>query len=179
MLRRSEAERVLGEWGVRDVTPDQAAVRSALDEALADNPLKGRPLRRRWRNFTPDPAGYVASMGGPLPYMERLRLIEEHTRAHLLRLERAWLALAAETRGDPERFARDWREAARAWRFADVNDLIDRHNRFFPAESRLPMDPRTGDFVSIDGRSYRRRRLDADWVLERFPPQLAAASAAA
>jgi hypothetical protein len=26
-----------------------------------------------------------------------------------------------------------------------VNELIDRHNRFYPAESRLPMDPRTRD----------------------------------
>jgi hypothetical protein len=177
MLRRTEAERVLGEWGVRDVTPDEAVVRGALDEALADNPLKGRPLRRRWRNFTTDPAGYVASLGGPLPYMQRLRLIEEQTEAHLHRLERCRLALAAELRGDAEAFARRWRETARAWQFGEVNDLIDRHNRFFPAESRLPMDPRTGDFVSIDGDSYRCRRLDADWVLDRFPPQLVAASA--
>jgi len=37
------------------------------------------------------------------------------------------------------------------------------------------MDPRTGDFVSLDGKPYRRRRLDADWILERFPPVRAAA----
>jgi hypothetical protein len=34
------------------------------------------------------------------------------------------------------------------------------------------MDPRTGDFVAVDGTSYRRRRLDAGWVLERFPARL-------
>ena len=31
------------------------------------------------------------------------------------------------------------------------------------------MDPRTGDYVLIRGRSYRRRRLDAAWILDRFP----------
>ena len=32
------------------------------------------------------------------------------------------------------------------------------------------MDPRTGDFVKRGGASYRLEPLDADWVLERFPP---------
>ncbi len=171
MLRRTEAERLLGEWGVRDVTPDEAAVRGGLEAALADNPLKGRPLRRRWRNFSADPAGYVASMGGPLPYMERRRAIEELIERELRRLERAWRALGAECRGDEALFARRWRELVARRRFTEVNDLIDRHNRYYPAEARLPMDPRTGDFVAVDGRSYRYRRLDAAWALERFPAQ--------
>jgi hypothetical protein len=174
VIRRSDAEQVLGEWGVREVTPDQARLRDQLRENLADSPLKGKPLRRRLRNFTPDPAGYVTSMGGPLPYMERLRTIEELTEAHLARLGRAWESLARECR-DPHEFARRWRGLAERWTFYEVNDLIDRHNRFYPVESRLPMDPRTGDFVSIDGRPYRRRPLDARWILERFPPVRAAA----
>jgi hypothetical protein len=171
MIRRTEAEQILGEWGVRDTTPDARRVRDGLSASLEGSPLKGNPLRRRLRNFTPDPAGFVASMGGPLPYMQRLRAIEELTKLHLARLEDAWLGLARET-GDPERFARRWRSVAARWSFWEVNDLIDRHNRFYPAESRLPMDPRTGDFVSIGGGSYRRRRLDGDWVLERFPAEL-------
>ncbi len=31
------------------------------------------------------------------------------------------------------------------------------------------MDPRRGDFALVNGRDYRRRPLDAEWVLERFP----------
>ena len=55
------------------------------------------------------------------------------------------------------------------WDFGNVNELIDRHNRYYPAESRLPMDPRTGDFVLVNGRPYRRTPLDAAWALDRFP----------
>jgi hypothetical protein len=172
VIKRTPAEQVLGEWGVRDVTPDAQQVRDDLTRELDGSPLKGRPLRRRLRNFTPDPAGYVASMGGPLPYMQRLRAIEDLTELHLSRLAHAWRDLAASARGEEE-FERRWRETAARWSFWEVNDLIDRHNRFFPAESRLPMDPRTGDFVRIDGRPYRRERLDAVWVLERFPASLA------
>jgi hypothetical protein len=56
-----------------------------------------------------------------------------------------------------------------------VNELIERHNRWFPAEARLPMDPRTRDFVQINGSSYERQPLDQEWILSRFPADRAAA----
>ena len=62
-----------------------------------------------------------------------------------------------------------WRQVAESWSFDEVNDLIDRHNRWYPMEARLPMDPHTGDFVLVNGEPYRKRPLDARWVLERFP----------
>ncbi|HET8608051.1 MAG TPA: hypothetical protein VFL66_13610 [Gaiellaceae bacterium] len=151
MIRRTAAEQILGEWGVRDATPDERRVRDALTEELDGHPLRGKPLRRRYRNFTPDAAGYVASLGGPLPYMQRLKEIEELTERHRARLEETWRALAAESR-DAATFVRRWRAAVAGWSFYEVNDLIARHNRWFPIESRLPMDPRTGDFVRIDGK---------------------------
>ena len=73
---------------------------------------------------------------------------------------------------DAETFAERWRAIADAWSFDEVNDLIDRHNRFFPAEARLPMDPRTRDFVLVNGKPYWREPLGAAWILERFPPEL-------
>ena len=36
------------------------------------------------------------------------------------------------------------------------------------------MDPKTRDFVRINGRPYERELLDAEWILERFPPDLRA-----
>jgi hypothetical protein len=65
------------------------------------------------------------------------------------------------------------------WSFSELNHLIDRHNANFPAEARLPMDPRTRDFVKINGREYRREPLDATWILERWPADLEAARASA
>jgi len=59
-----------------------------------------------------------------------------------------------------------------------VNELIEKHNRYYPLETRLPMDPRTGDFALVNGERYERRRLDDGWALERFPPSLAAARSA-
>ena len=162
MKRRPED--IIGEWGVRDVTPpSQAERRQLLDEAERDlNPLVGKPLRRRLRNFRAEADNYLASLGGPLPYMQRLRQIDELVEQHEARLaeRRAEVADAAA-----------WRRIAERWDFSDVNDLIERHNRWYPAEARLAMDPRTRDFVKVVGRPYRRERLDASWILERFPAE--------
>ena len=166
---------ILGQWGVRGENDLERIKRERLDRDLEGSPLRGKPLRRRLRNFRPAVDGYIVSLGGPLPYMVRLREIEERTAEHERNLELAWRELAAACAGDPERFARAWRPCAERWSFDEVNELIDRHNRFYPAESRLPMDVKRRDFVLVNGEPYTRRMLDAGWVLERFPPVLSAA----
>jgi hypothetical protein len=93
--------------------------------------------------------------------MARLREIDALTVEHEQQLEEAYGLV-----GDD---AEAWRSLVSSWDFSEVNELIDRHNRWYPAESRLPMDPRTGDYALVNGRSYRRPPLDATWVLERFP----------
>ncbi|MDQ3873941.1 MAG: hypothetical protein M3322_00095 [Actinomycetota bacterium] len=175
-MERREREQILGEWGVRDPNPPEQAQVRRLEADLEGSPLHGKPLPHRLRNFRPAVDGYVASRGGPLPYMRRLREIEVETAAHEERLADAWRALARECRADASTFARRWRALAERWNFSEVNDLIERHNRWFPTEARLPMDPRTGDFVPISGKPYRRRPLDAEWVLRRFPPVVSAAA---
>jgi len=142
-------------------TPRDRRNLAGLEADLRDSPLRGRELPVRLRNFRPDAGTYLASLGGPLPYMARLREIDALTIQH-----EQQLAVAYETLGGE---ADAWEALAGRWDFGEVNELIDRHNRWYPAESRLPMDPRTGDYALVNGRSYRRRPLDASWVLERFP----------
>lgn len=162
MAAKRRPEDIIGEWGVRDVTPPSLAERKRLLDEVEVNPLTGKPLRRRIRRFRPEADRYLASLGGPLPYMQRLRQIDDAIDAHAARLEQAH----AEHGADPVR----WRRLAERWDFGEVNDLIERHNRFYPIEARLAMDPRTRDYVKVGGRSYRREPLDAQWILERFPP---------
>jgi hypothetical protein len=166
---------ILGEGGVREENTREIRERTVLERDLEGSPLVGRPLPRRLRNFRPSVDRLVAALGGPLPYMLRLREIEVQKAAHEQALAAQWRELAEECAGDSAAFARRWRRVAGRWNFYSVNDLIDRHNRYYPAEARLPMDPRTRDFVLVNGERYERRPLDAAWVLARFPPQLAAA----
>jgi hypothetical protein len=171
-----ERTRILGQWGVRGENGRERRDRLTLERDLAGSASAGRRVRLRPHPFTRSPESYVASLGGPLPYMVRLREIAAESEAHERALATAWRELARECAGDPNRFARTWRRLAARWNFASVNDLIDRHNRYYPAEARLPMDPRTRDFALVNGEPYRKQRLDAAWVLERFPPELATES---
>lgn len=174
-MEKREREQILGEWGVRDDTLRGRRQRAALQEDMVDNPLRGRPIRDRQRNWRPEADSYIASLGGPLPYMQRLRAIHDETEEHLARLAAAYEQLAREHHG--HEFAVRWRRLLEGWRFDAVNELIDRHNRWFPIEARLPMDPRTGDFALVGGEPYWKRPLDAVWALQRFPAEPGRAAA--
>jgi hypothetical protein len=168
---------IMSEGATRPETPQDRRELEQLEADLKSSPVRGKPLRQRPRNFRPDPDAGVRALGGPTAWMRRLRAIEDTVEQHERRLGEAWTALA-ETVDDPAEFAAAWRELAESWSFAEVNELIERHNRNFPAEARLAMDPRTRDFVRINGRSYLRDPLDAGWILVRFPPDHDAALAA-
>jgi len=158
-MDRGERERISRQGVILPETSRAQRELALLREDLAEHPFKGRPLRRRYRNFTIDAGSHAASLGGPLPYMARLREIEALTVGHEQAL--------AERYEVTERAA--WYRVAERWSFHVVNDLIERHNRWYPLEARLPMDPRTGDYVLVNGERYSRRPLDVEWVLERFP----------
>jgi hypothetical protein len=162
---RRERERIMRQGVVLPETPRDRANLSGLEQDVRDSPLKGRTLPLRLRNFRPDADSYLASLGGPRPYMARLRQIGALTAAHEQALAEAYAVL-----GDDQAA---WAALVEGWDFGDVNELIDRHNRWYPAESRLPMDPRTGDYALVNGRSYRRSPLDLAWVHERFPSRSA------
>jgi hypothetical protein len=166
---------IMGQGATRPETPQERRAREVIEADLEASPVKGAPLRQRLRNFRPDAESAVRALGGPTVWMRRLRAIEDAVEQHERQLEEAWQALAAELR-DAAEFAETWRRQARHWSFAQVNELIERHNRNFPAEARLPMDPRTRDFIRINGRPYQRQPLDEEWILERFPPDRKAAS---
>jgi hypothetical protein len=166
-VERREREAIMRQGVSRPETPRDRREREALEEDVRGNPLAGEPLRRRLRNFRPDAEAQLAALGGPLAWMRRLREIELAIDQHETRLAEALAELRAEH--DGAELERRWREVAERWNFDEVNDLIERHNRHYPAESRLPMNPRTGDFVLVNGRPYTRRPLDADWVLTLFP----------
>jgi len=166
-VRPEERDALLREDAPRAQTARERRQLADLDEDLRSIALRGAPLPLRLRNFRPDAEGYLAALGGPLPYMVRLREIEAMTSGHEEALGAAYDRVAAEVPADA--FADAWRDEVARWRFDEVNDLIARHNRWYPVESRLRMDPRRRDYALVNGRDYRRQPLDATWALERFP----------
>lgn len=147
--QRSQVERIVG----RD-----------LDEESG----KGKPLSSRSAQSVRTIDAYLKSGVRPR-WMERVADIDAGIAGERRRLDRAYRALKAECDGDPALFSARWRALARSWRFDDLNVLIAQHNDWYPVERDLPLNPRTGDYVRVGGRSYRRPVLGAEWVLEHFP----------
>jgi len=137
-------------------------------ESLEDPRSGGRPFSSRARETRRSLEEYLRAGVRPR-WMERLIEIERGTKRHRRRLGNAYAALREECGDDRAAFARRWHAVARDWRFDEVNELIRTHNEWYPVERDLPMDLRTRDYVLVNGRSYRRRELSADWVLELFP----------
>jgi len=168
-MEKAEREAIMRQGVVLPETPRDRRELAGLEEDLRSLPQRGAPTRLRLRNFRPSASAYLAAARGPLAYMVRLHVIEAQTAEHEERLAEAWRLLAGECDEDTDAFARRWQAIAQGWRFAEVNDLVERHNRWYPVESGLPMDPRTGDYALVSGRDYRLATLDTGWILERFP----------
>lgn len=154
-----------------DRSPEQdrrSTVERHIAKSKVDDSGVGKPLSRRARHTRRSVEAYLAA--GVIPrYMERLKDIEAE-RARLRRqIGRAYRRLQDAYGDDRGGFASAWRERAERWSFDDINRLIDEHNEWYPIESGLPLNPRTGDYVLLRGRSYRRERLGPEWVLAQFP----------
>jgi hypothetical protein len=175
-VERAEREAIMRQGVVRPETPRDRREREGLEEDLRSMPLRGKPVPLRLRNFSPSADAYLAATRGPRPYMLRLREIEKAEARLAEELRGRRQALAEECAEDEGAFARRWVELVSAVSFDEVNDLIERHNRWYPVESELPMDPRRGDYVLVGGRDYRLRPRDVKWALDRFPAELDRAS---
>lgn len=150
--RRSPAERTL--W-----------------RAIDDAPGVGKPLSRASIERERSLEGYLMGQEPPA-WMRRAREIERLTARHERELRAAHRRLREQHGADRRAFARAWRELVERWSFREVNLLVDQHNEWYPIERRLPVHPRTGEYVTVGGgRSYRRERLDAAWALRRFPAE--------
>ena len=146
----------------------RTAAERLVAESLEDPRSGGRPFSSRTRELRRSLEDYLRAGVRPR-WMERLIEIERGTAREQRRLAKTYGALREECGEDRRAFADRWRAIAAAWRFDELNELIRTHNEWYPVERDLPMDLRTRDYVLVGGRSYRRRELGPDWVLERFP----------
>lgn len=148
-------------------TPAEAYL--ARRRAERDRDERGPRLSRRQLQSARSVEGYLTASSPPR-WMERVTEVDRGIARERRRLDAARRALADECAGDDRAFAGRWRALVEAWAFdEELNELIRRHNEWFPIERGLAVDPRTRDYVLVNGRSYRRPVLDARWALHEFP----------
>src|SRR3954462_6083598 len=117
-----EQKAIMSQGAILPETQRDREERRILEEELATSPVRGEPLEQRLRNFRPDADAAIRALGGPTIWMRRLRAIEDELDRHEAELAEAWHELAESAR-DAATFERRWRETARSWSFAAVNEL--------------------------------------------------------
>jgi hypothetical protein len=147
------------------------SVERLVGRDLDESSGKGRPLSDRARQSRRSVEAYLK--GGVRPrWMERVGDIDGAIARERRLLERAHEQLRQACARDGGSFAERWRALAREWPFpADLLELIEQHNEWYPIERDLPLNPRTGEYVRVGGRSYRRPELGPGWILEQFPAE--------
>jgi hypothetical protein len=141
-----------------DQDPRTAAER-LIERSRIDETGTGRPLSERARQRQRSIESFLR--GEALPrYMQRAAEIDRAVKRHLEALTREY---------ERRESRAGWLEVAERWDFDEVNRLIHEHNEWYPVERDLPMNPRTKDYVLVNGHSYRREVLGPAWILERFP----------
>jgi hypothetical protein len=105
------------------------------------------------RNFSIPLEERVRALGGPPAYIRRRRAIEDLEEVLVARVKEA----SAAGRDVAAEIARD---------LVRLNDLIERHNRYYPAEANLPYNARTGQMLEcVGGRPWMPL---VAWTLERL-----------
>jgi hypothetical protein len=148
----------------------RTTVERIVGQDLDEQTGKGRPLSSRAAQTQRSLDAYLKAGVRPR-WMERVAEIDAGIARERRRLAEVYRAVREESAGEPGLFAQRWRSIARAWPFDELNELIAQHNEWYPIERDLPLNPRTGDYVRVGGRSYRRPVLGPAWVLQQFPAE--------
>lgn len=159
-MRDDERDPVGGD----ELTPAERVLRRRLE----DNPGVGRPLSSRARQAQRSVEGYLQG-GNPPRWMERVAEIDHRIARERRELAAEHRALRVRWHHDPDEFARRWRAHAHARDYDELNELIRQHNEWYPVERDLAVDPRTGEYLPVHGRTHHRPLLGPGWVLEQFP----------
>jgi len=157
------------DWPADDATPAERYLRERTD----DLPGVGKPLTERARLGQRSVESYLTGANNPPRWMERVREIDAALKRERRLLEAERRALRARHARNPDGFARAWRDFAaargRSAEYRELSELIRAHNEWYPVERNLPVNPRTGEWVAVGGRSFLRPVVGEEWILREFP----------
>ncbi len=133
---------------------------------------KGKPLKIPQFNFTISLENKVKSMFGPPHYATRARRIEIITQRLIEDLTVEYDRMVAKLGDDSEGFTKQWQELIRSMELVEINDLIDKHNRYYPIEANLQIDPDSGAPLVGSVLWEPVPQITIEGLLDRFPADM-------
>ena len=160
----------LGRGGRRVDSPRERAIAARIDQAAATDSAVPRPLSIHASPFFLDTAAYLRAAAGAPAWSRRLgriQRLEGELREHL------GAALAEYRRrsdGRPLELASAWRAYVVDLDLSELNDLVDKHNLYYPIEAGLRMQWPSGRYILPEGLQFPLPRLTHEALLAEFPP---------
>ena len=139
--------------------------------------IKGKPLKIPQFNFTISLENKVRSMFGPPYYARRARWIEDMTNRLMEDLAFEYKAMVGKCANDPQAFAHQWRELISLLELDELNDLINKHNMYYPMEAKLRIDPDSGAPLVGSTPWEPLEKISTEGLLKVFPPDMSASLA--
>lgn len=114
-------------------------------------------------------------MFGPPHYATRARRIENITQKLMEDLAIEYASMLNIFGEDPEVFAQQWKKLISSLELDELNDLIDKHNAYYPMEANLQIDPVSGAPLIGSVPWKPTERISVEGLLKRFPLNMTAA----
>ena len=137
--------------------------------------IKGRPLRIPQMVMKIPMEKLVQSMFGPPKYALRARRIEDKTDKLMKEITTEYINMVDRFGKDPEIFAQQWKEYIGSLELKELNDLIERHNMYYPVEANLNIDLKTEGFLIGSTLWKPKEKITIEGLLKQFPPNITAA----
>lgn len=158
------------EW-YREHLRDQL-IDKALRESLQASGRMGQQLNVLQSPHRLTAGEMVGGLFGAPAWSRRLKRIHDLSVALYDDLETAWGKHARRYRGKPEWFAKRWREYIEKTDLAALNEVIRKHNDYYPIEARIPIHQITGEYIVPPGIEHPKAEVTIEQLLREYPPDL-------
>lgn len=143
-----------------------------LESADIPEELKGKPLKLPQMNFKISLEKLVQSMYGPPWYALRARQVEDKVDGLMNKVAKEYKNMIDTLGMNAEIFAQQWKEYIGSLQLEELNDLIERHNIYYPVEANLSIDLKTEGFLVGSTAWEPKEKITTGGLLERFPPDI-------
>lgn len=144
-------------------------IREKLESHPFSDKCIGKPLNIISVNFTVPLEKTIMSYAGIPEYIQRAKLVEEKTTKIKSDLKLQYDKLEKRVGNNRIKFNKSWENILKSYNFQDINQLIEKHNLFYPQEANLRMDFDTGEYL-LGSDIWRKTPLfSVSLILEELP----------
>jgi hypothetical protein len=163
--------RLLPRRGSRRIdSPRESELARRLSETAPAAETAGRPLSIHASPFGMSVADYLRAAAGAPAWSRRLVRLQNLEAELREQIEAAWQEHRRRFAAEPQVLAAAWRAHLAAIDLAPINELIDKHNAYYPIEAGLRMQWPSGRYLLPSGARYPLDRITPESLLAEYPP---------